>query len=144
MMVHKKCHYLAYSHCAEKLDHIHIEMIHKKKPKITNPKGQIDAYFGQKSLGETIAKLAIDGLTFRCIAESETLREVFSRIKYEADQRFPTSHSTVRVLILQQATKLKQEFIKKLGQEKLCGKRVSITGDEYSSLRNRKYINLNC
>ena len=44
--------------------HDHIEMIHKFKQKNINPKGQIDIYFGQKSLGETIAKLVIDGLTF--------------------------------------------------------------------------------
>ena len=36
----------------------HIQMIHKK-PSIKPGKGQIDNFFGRKSLGETIAKLAI-------------------------------------------------------------------------------------
>ena len=56
----------------------HLELVHKSKPQAKNPKGRIDNYFGRKSLGETVAKLAIDGIPFRVIAQSEVLQDAFS------------------------------------------------------------------
>ena len=58
----------------------HLEHVHgPSNPKnVKTGKGNIDNYLGRKSLGETVSKLAIDGITFRCIAESKILREAFT------------------------------------------------------------------
>ena len=62
---------------------------------------------------------------------------------YENDERFPKSHKKVRSVILDQSEMIKKSVVEQLETYKLSGGRISITGDEYSSLRNRKYINLN-
>ena len=58
----------------------HIERIHKPNDKSKNSKETIDHFYGRRSLGETVAKMAIDGIPFRTIAESQVLREAFSVI----------------------------------------------------------------
>ena len=52
-----------------------MERIHTKPSEKSKNVKTIDHFYGQKSLGETVARLAIDGIPFRTIAESENLRE---------------------------------------------------------------------
>ena len=39
---------------------------------------------------------------------------------------------------------IKGKVIDNLSKDKDFGHRMSITGDEYTSMKNRKYLNLNC
>ena len=89
--------------------------------------------------------MAIDGIPFRTIAESEILREAFPKFIDEDDnstgrpKSFPASHSSVQSIIVKHSDRIKKDVIKELGRNKI----MSITSDEYTSLRNRKYINMN-
>ena len=57
----------------------HMERIHKEKEKSKpNSRATINHYYDRKSLGETVAKLAISGIPFRTISDCEVLREAFS------------------------------------------------------------------
>ena len=56
----------------------HLELVHGPPKSEKSGKSNIQHYFGRKNLGETITKLAIDGITFRCISQSKTLREAFT------------------------------------------------------------------
>ena len=56
----------------------HIELIYKAKEKTkSNSRATISQYYDRKSLGETVAKLAISGIPFQTISDCETLREAF-------------------------------------------------------------------
>ena len=58
-------------------------------------------------------------------------------------KNFPTSHPNVQSIIVKHAHKIKSDVIWEFESNKASSIRMSITADEYTSLRNRKYINMN-
>ena len=103
---------------------------------------KIDSFFKQEkqSLGELIGKLtALDGLTFNQIATSERLRRAFKADGYD----LPRSHNGVRDLVMKQREDIVKTIRGELNAIKLKDGRFSITFDEATSMRNRRYMNIN-
>ncbi len=117
-----------------------LEPASNDEPKVKVRK--IDSFFksDKQTLGEILCQLtAVDGLTFNQIATSVSLRRAFKSDGYD----LPKSHKHVRTLVLQNFEK-----VKSLVKEELCqilknDGRFSITFDESTSTRNRRYMNIN-
>lgn len=95
---------------------------------------------GKRTVQSMVSQLtAEDGLSFKIIAKSTTLRELFSVYGYD----LPTSPNTVREFVLKQAFSVEQEFKVILKAAKNEGRRFNLTMDEWTSTRGRRYANLN-
>lgn len=94
----------------------------------------------KQSLGEIISILAAkDGLTIRQIARSDFIRESLEQRGF----RLPKNESGVMKLILQFYEEKKKEtitFLRKQRNDQSA--RFSLSIDEWTSLRNRRYFNL--
>ena len=82
---------------------------------------------------------AIDGLTFNQIATSERLRRAFKADGYD----LPRSHKKVRDLVMKQKEDIVKTIRGELNAIKLRDGRFSIIFDESTSMRNRRYMNIN-
>ena len=103
---------------------------------------KIDSFFKseKQSLGELVSQLtAIDGLTFNQIATSERLRRAFNADGYD----LPRSHKKVRDLVMKQQEDIVKTIRGELNAIKQRDGRFSITFDESTSMRNRRYMNIN-
>lgn len=92
------------------------------------------------TMAETISKLAAtDGLSIRAITNSEVIRSFAS----QAGLNIPKCESQVMKIIIDFAEEKKQEIISILNKYLKNDKRLSISLDEWTSIRNRRYFNLN-
>ena len=95
---------------------------------------------GKKSLDEVIARLASeDLLTLRVIAKSEGLRKAFKADGYE----LPQSPTTVQACVLRFYESVKAKMVSEIAGKIEKGLRLSLSTDEYTSTRNRRYLNIN-
>lgn len=105
---------------------------------------KIDSFFRpdqrRRDLDELLSQLtAVDGLTFNQIATSERLRRAFKADGYD----LPRCHKQVRNLIIQHKEKIVKHVQEEFVAIKFNNGRFSITFDESTSARNRRYISLN-
>jgi hypothetical protein len=104
---------------------------------------RIDQYFqngGPKSLGEVLSLLAAeDGISFNRIAQSKNLRPAFRDHGYN----LPLSANTVRIHVLKFALEIKTMVKEDLIAKKEADVRFSITFDEWTSIGNTRFMNLN-
>lgn len=99
-------------------------------------------YVQRKSIEEEISRLAsADGLSFHCITNSKFIQESLQKTKY--DKPHPTSHTGVRNLLLSFYEKKKHELIGFFKEQVSKSIRFSLTLDEYTSLQNVRYMNIN-
>ncbi|XP_013199728.1 uncharacterized protein LOC132903872 isoform X2 [Amyelois transitella] len=82
---------------------------------------------------------ALDGCTFRFLTESQDLRNVFKKSGYD----LPKSSNTIGKIIFTQAEEVKAATITKILELKTAGERFALTLDEWTSLRNKRYMNIN-
>lgn len=107
----------------------------------TNTK-RIDEFFSAnvKSLEETIARMtAKDGLTFRVFTTSEDLRRC---LQADGFALIPTSPNTIRRMMITYSKKVHEKIKAEIKSELIAGSRFCITFDEWTSSRNRRYMNL--
>ena len=93
----------------------------------------------KKSPEEVISRLALDNIPFSTISRSEMIREHF----YIAGVDIPKSSTTIQKMIIDHSNNKKNELILKLGARKEADKRFTLSLDEYTSQRNRRYLNIN-
>lgn len=135
--------------------HKHLKAIHdtsilKRKLNsseiVPKPPKKIYDYFGSKfddSLPAILSRMtARDGLPFSVFCTSVDLRRLLlAKGFHESD--IPKSPNTIRNIVLNYSDKiceqLKQEFLTK----KKNGNRFSLSLDEWTSIRNRRYLNVN-
>ncbi|CAG9128692.1 unnamed protein product [Plutella xylostella] len=98
-------------------------------------------YFKSSECMEVVVSrmIAMDGCTLRLFIESEDLRNMFKKSGFE----LPKSPNTIAKIVLTQAKELKEWTKNKILQLKQAGHRFSITLDEWTSLRNKRYMNIN-
>lgn len=93
-----------------------------------------------ESPDEIVAKLAaVNGLTFGQIANSELLHKAFKAYGVQ----LPKSKTTVRSLLMENFAKVKETVMKQIDVFLSNGVRFSITLDEYTSIANRGFMNIN-
>lgn len=91
-------------------------------------------------LEETVSKLAaLDGISVNTITKSEFIRESFTTKRMQL-QRSPSS---VMTLIHNYYNKVKQLYIQKLDVFKCDNEKLSISIDEWTSCKTRRYMNVN-
>ena len=92
------------------------------------------------SLNEVIARLcAHDLLSYKVISASITLRQAFKSDGYQ----LPQSHSTVRISMLNYYEEIKAKIKLEIASKIQDGHRFSASADEYTSSKNRRYLNIN-
>ncbi|CAG5012066.1 unnamed protein product [Parnassius apollo] len=83
---------------------------------------------------------AKDGLSFNVLASSQEIKKGLAARKFE---KIPSSPNTVRSMVFQYERKFREELIAKLNKRKAERERFSVTLDEWTLNRNRRYMNVN-
>ena len=108
----------------------------KSKPLIT------DFFQNQhdKSLPAVFARLtALDGLPFSVFVTSAELRTSLEARGFVV----PKSVTTIRNMVVKYANIIRERVISKFTRPQLQGMRFSLTIDEWTSIKNRIYLNVN-
>lgn len=103
----------------------------QKKIKLTD-------YFSNMEVRVT-RMAALDGITLSTFCTSEDLRYLFKNSGYD----IPKSSTTITKIILDQSDNTKNQLKKQLKIMKSENKRFTITFDEWTSTRNKRYMNIN-
>ena len=83
--------------------------------------------------------IAHDGISFSKICTSYDLRKLLTS-KYK---NVPSSPNTVREIVLKYGEKIRKEVIEHISKHKVTKKLFSLTFDEWTSISNRRYMNIN-
>lgn len=111
-----------------------VEKIPTKKMKLT------DFFSSDSSMEVRVTRMAaIDGIPLSKFCTSKDLRYVFKKAGYE----LPKSPSTITKLVHEQTVATKNIIKNKLKEIESKNKRFAITLDEWTSTRNRRYMNIN-
>lgn len=82
---------------------------------------------------------ALDGLPFRVFSTSETLRKLFKKSGYD----LPQSPNAIKNMVMAKCGQLKNDLKKEINELISKGHKFSITLDEWTSAKNRRYMNVN-
>ena len=111
-----------------------------KKRKMESMDSYVTGAKRKKSLQEVIGHLcAVDLLSFRVISTSTVIRQAFKSDGY----KLPECHRTVQRYMMQFYEQIKSQIKIEISCMIQEGKRLSASLDEYTSTRNRRYLNIN-
>ena len=82
---------------------------------------------------------ALDGLPFSVFCTSEDLRKSMKARGFD----LPKSANSIRKLVVDYSTEIQAAAIREIKELKKKGHRSSLTFDEWTSTRNRRYLNIN-
>ena len=112
----------------------------------TRNKNQIETqkklkyFMNDASLPAVLARMtACDGLSFKIFITSQDLRKSLTALGHSV----PKSITSIRDLVIQYGQQIRQKHILKLANLKLEGNKFALTLDEWTSLGNRRYLNIN-
>jgi hypothetical protein len=95
---------------------------------------------GKKTVQEVVSRLAAeDGLSFNKICTSQNLRGAFGAQGFI----LPRCRQTARKYVMDYCAEVKKSVKEEFKTSKEAGSRFSITFDEYTSLANSRFMNLN-
>jgi hypothetical protein len=83
---------------------------------------------------------ACDGLSFRVFVSSSDLRRALSALGFG---NLPTSVETVKQLVMRHGQKVRTFITNEIASRKRQGQRFSVSFDEWTSTRNRRFMNVN-
>lgn len=136
--------------------HSHLKLMHKIQP-LKRPVQSSEAapevpvststptlkkfFVSDNTLQKTIARMvAKDGFAFRKFTDSRDLRTLLAS-KFSTS--VPTSPNTIAKWVLDYSSGIRQETICMIRDMKKGDRRFSLTIDEWTSQRNRRYMNIN-
>lgn len=106
--------------------------------------GPMDKFFRScldQSLSATVARMAAcDGLSFKVFVTSADLRRALGALGFNP---LPTSPHTFRSLVMEHGEKIREYITNELTHRKNNGQCFSLTFDEWTSVRNRRFLNIN-
>ena len=103
-------------------------------------KSIVQSFKKKKSLSEEIARLAAkDGISYQTIENSEFIQTSLRNMGYT----FPKGHGKAAKEVEKFCIEAKSIVKKKIEKRKNQGEKFCLSTDEYTSLRNRRYININ-
>jgi hypothetical protein len=95
----------------------------------------------ERSLDATIAKMAVrDGLPFRVFVAPPDLRKALVSMGFSS---IPKSKHTIKNMVMDHGKKIRSYVTGEIHQLKKDGHRFSLTFDEWTSNRNRRYMCIN-
>ena len=83
--------------------------------------------------------IAVDGLPLSVFVTSSDLRALLSAKGFTV----PRSKSTIKAIVSNYAANLKKMVTKEIQEKRKDGYALSLTLDEYTSVKNRRYLNIN-
>lgn len=108
----------------------------------TNPdtsSNSITNYMAKKTLPEILSRLAaVDGISIRCICKSTFIRESFAQRK----MNLPKYETDIKNIILKFYNEVKDTMINKISSQVQKNERFSITLDEWTSVAQKRYLNI--
>jgi len=112
--------------------------------KLFESRNKITTYFlkneDDDTLPHVLAKLtSTDGLPFRVFTTSTELRKSLTARGFEV----PKSPETIRQIVMKYATKITISMTRELSELQQKGCRFSLTFDEWTSVKNKRYLNIN-
>lgn len=116
----------------------------EKVPEEPQPKKQKTMFecFWMKTLEETISRMAAtDGLTIRQITKSSFIHQ--SLVKEFPKRSVPKTENGTMVLIEKYYAESKEQVKNKISRLKTEGMKFSMTLDEWTSLKNVRFLNIN-
>lgn len=106
---------------------------HKKPRKLTD-------FFSMNSMEDRVARMcALDGIPFRVFSKSNDMRQLFANSK----QQLPKSVGAISEIVKKRSNVAKSSIKQEINALKLKGEKFSCTLDEWTSTRNRRYMNVN-
>ncbi|GFS71043.1 BED-type domain-containing protein [Nephila pilipes] len=94
----------------------------------------------KETLEEIVSKLVcVDGFTVNAITKSNLIRKSL----HDKGYSFPPNPSDVMKLVYKQYNVIKARVTNEISSKLNAGLRCSLTLDEFTSLKNRRYLNLN-
>lgn len=97
--------------------------------------------YQDESFAAVISRLtAKDGLPFKIFCTSHDLRQMLTARGFD---NIPKSANTIRSMVIKYAKKIRTSVSSELAAYVKNGGRLSITFDEWTSNKNRRYLNLN-
>lgn len=112
----------------------------EKKPRLEQKK--ISTFLGEKkkeTVQTIVSKLAAtDGLSLHRIVKSEFIRDAVNA----KGLKLPKSHNTVKKHIINECKEKKDKLKENVTEMRKNGTRYGITLDEWTSIRNRRYLNI--
>ena len=114
------------------------------EPSISNKRNMVQqtpsCFVKKETCAEIITKLAtVDGIPVNAITKSEFIRKALIYQGYS----LPKNQSQVMELIHSHYEEIKKKVCSKIIQYITSGSRFSLLLDEYTSLNNRRYLNIN-
>lgn len=105
-------------------------------------KNSISSYFKKDvddSLAAVISRMATkDGVPFMKFCSSDDLRKLFKKSGYEV----PKSPQSIKKIVMEYGRKIRGDVKDEIGNILRHDGRFSLTFDEWTSVRNRRYINI--
>lgn len=121
----------------------HLVNVHKiniKRPHDSDDESDVPQKKAKDSLEKVLSRMsARDGLSFRALANSYDIRRMFPLGGYI----IPESANTIREIVLRYASEVRVGITKELAAMKASGYLFSLTMDEWTSIRGRRYANVN-
>ena len=115
------------------------EMESCRKP-ISTVVRKLDYYMSDTSLQAVLARMtACDGLSFNIFTTSSDLRKSLTVLGYE----LPKSVVGIRDQVIKYGKQLRDEVTRNLRNAKSKGEYFSLTLDEWTSMQNKRYLNIN-
>ena len=130
---------------------VHLKTIHQieilkrtssetiSKPKV-NITGKLDLFINDASLSAVLARMtACDGLSFNIFVTSFDLRKSLSALGHS----LPKSVNGIKAQVMKYGDNLRQRVTRCLQTSKSKNEKFSLTFDEWTSVQNKRYININ-
>lgn len=129
----------SFSSTASRLD----ESASSSATSVSQKRKKLTDYFPLEkkvSMEERVCRMiAKDGIPFAKFITSIDLRELFE----SEGHRLPSSASTIQTMLMAYGASIRKKTFDELEALKKLEKRFTLTFDEWTSLRNRRYLNLN-
>jgi hypothetical protein len=110
----------------------------QKKLKVDH-QNKITGYLKKESIQDVVARMAAEvGLTIRQICRSKFIRKSLEKDGY----KLPKSEGAVMGLVHLKNNEITDEIKNDLEKKLVGGQRFSLTTDEFTSLGNRRYMNI--
>lgn len=120
-----------------------LEELDENEPR--KKKGKLMDIYLKKSEDDNMENIitkmtACDGLPFSIFSTSGSMRKLFSKSGYD---QLPKSPNTLKKIVIEKNEQLKRDLNKEMENLKATGQKFSVSLDEWTSARNRRYMNVN-
>lgn len=108
---------------------------------VDGPLNKYVLYDFDRTLGATVSRMtARDGLPFRVFATSPDMRKAMAALGFT---NLPKTANSIQKIVMEHGQKVRSFVTSEIVQRKTAGERFTLTFDEWTSTRNRRYMVVN-